>query len=187
MLLADEDPFGHGGSLDDHDVDAKRAFDGSDGERPPAKTLVTRAGSSTDPPVASSGSGAVRPSPVGTLGAEAPAKRRRRGAEQSASGDGGVVHSPVQPLAAQEVADSGGAASSTSGAVRISGAWGHGHRVELAGNLAWCRNCGHYATRRVGVGLARPCSGAPSPAYAGILRRLRAGLPPKAESRRKKG
>ncbi len=61
---------------------------------------------------------------------------------------------------------------------RVEGPWGHGHRIDVRGRYIWCRACGRYATRRVGVGLSSPCQGEATGAYFTRLARLNNGRHP---------
>ncbi len=61
---------------------------------------------------------------------------------------------------------------------RISGQWGHGHKMMFKPRYAWCTSCGRYAISRVGSGLSRPCKGFASGSYARYLNLLNEGRHP---------
>ncbi len=92
---------------------------------------------------------------------------------------------PTSPQIAPE-AVAAEAEEAAAGEVRPEGSlrrredWGHGHQLMFSdrGRIVWCRLCGRYAARRVGVGLAQPCNGLAAGAHATHLHRLRQGRHP---------
>ncbi len=158
---SDDDPFGHGGSLD-----------------PPGREGLPP-GSSTDvaAPLAEAGAGGREHDEGGEdAHDDARAAKRRRGLDES--GDGQAGGAPRTLTAAPRVRLRAKTPTAVLSSV-ITGQWGHGHRIAYTANLAWCRLCGYYATRRVGIGLSRPCRGEPTRSYTTALRRLREGRHPR--------
>ncbi len=180
-----EDVFGHGGALDEpldevaypaqhlHGPEAKRRRRDSADEDNDGPAVAEQA------PVRASSSHMEVEDVRGARGV----KRSRDDLQQAHGED--RAQPEEEPLA--EVSGQGagsgsalGEAQPERGRVRVSGRWGHGHKIAFVGPVAWCEDCGRYAIQRVGRGLADACPGriAAGSAARRRVERLRSGRHP---------
>ncbi len=161
----EEDVFGHGGGLD-------QSGDESAGAE---KRRRLRSG-----PAAASSSSALAWAPPRQEASAAAGRKRRRPNDGEGEGcdERGTTRRRARESGVTAPAVSATPLGAPSG--RVSGGWGHGHKVAVLGPAAWCRECGHYALKRVGRGLAAACPGraAADAAAARRVQRLSEGRHP---------